>query len=391
MKVRLMADLDLHGKKVVVREDLNVPIKNGTITSDARITASLPTIQQALDKGAALILLSHLGRPEEGVFADEFSLAPVAARLSEMLGKPVSLVSDYLDGVDVKPGEVVLCENIRFMKGENKNKPELAAKLAALGDVYVMDAFATAHRANASTEGALRQAKTACCGPLMARELDALTRILESPAHPLLAIIGGSKVSTKLTVLENLVQRVDRLIVGGGIANTFLAAAGFAVGKSLMEADLIPDATRIMAAAKARGAEVPLPVDVVVAAEMSENAPVRTCAVTDVAAHEMILDIGPKTAEQLAGIIAGAGTIVWNGPVGAFEIDAFGKGTQVVAEAVAKATAFSVIGGGDSIAAVEKYGVDDKIDYISTAGGAFLEMLEGKELPAVVALVDRAE
>ena len=391
MKVRLMADLDLQGKKVVVREDLNVPIKNGTITSDARITASLPTIQQALDKGAALILLSHLGRPEEGVFADEFSLAPVAARLSEMLGKSVPLVSDYLDGVDVKPGEVVLCENIRFMKGENKNKPELSAQLSALGDVYVMDAFATAHRANASTEGALRQAKIACCGPLMARELDALTRILESPAHPLLAIIGGSKVSTKLTVLENLVQKVDRLIVGGGIANTFLAAAGFAVGKSLMEADLVADAKRIMAAAKERGAEVPLPVDVVVAPEMSESAPVRVCAVTDVAAHEMILDVGPKTAEQLAGIIAGAGTIVWNGPVGAFEIDAFGKGTQVVAEAVAKAAAFSVIGGGDSIAAVEKYGVDDKINYISTAGGAFLEMLEGKELPAVVALVDRAE
>jgi len=391
MKVRLMTDVDLKGKKVVSREDLNVPVKNGKVTSDARIIASLPAIRQALDGGAAVILLSHLGRPEEGVYAEEFSLAPVAARLSELLGQNVSLVKDYLDGVDVKPGTVVLCENIRFQKGEGKNNPELAAKLAALGDVYVMDAFATAHRANASTEGAIRKANIACCGPLMAQELDALTRILEQPAHPLLAIIGGSKVSTKLTVLDNLVNKVDQLIVGGGIANTFLAAAGHNVGKSLMEADLVPDAKRIMEAAKARGAEVPLPVDVVVATELSETAPARICAVTDVKSEEMILDVGPKTAEQFAAIIAAAGTIVWNGPVGAFEIDAFGQGTKAVAEAVAAARAFSVIGGGDSIAAVEKYKVDDKINYISTAGGAFLEMLEGKELPAVAALEARAD
>ncbi len=390
MNVRLMTDVDLKGRKVVVREDLNVPVKNGAITSDARITASLPTIRLALDNGAALILLSHLGRPEEGVFAEEFSLAPVAARLSDLLGFEVPLVRDYLDGVDVQPGKAVLCENVRFLKGEKKNNPELAARLAALGDVYVMDAFATAHRANASTEGAIRQAKIACCGPLMARELDALTRILEDPAHPLLAIIGGSKVSTKLTVLENLVKKVDRLIVGGGIANTFLAAAGVKVGTSLMEADLVAEAGRIMEIAKERGAEVPLPVDVVVAPEMSADAPVRVCAVSEVGPGEMILDIGPKTAAIFAEAIAGAGTIVWNGPVGAFEIDAFGQGTRAVAEAVARARAFSVIGGGDSIAAVEKYGVADTIDYISTAGGAFLEMLEGRELPAVAALEARA-
>ena len=390
MNVKLMTDMDLKGKKVVLREDLNVPLKNGKVTSDARLTASLPAIRCALDKGAAVIILSHLGRPEEGVFADEFSLAPVADRLSELLGAPVPLVTDYLDGVDVKPGNAVLCENIRFQKGENKNKPELSAKLAELGDVYVMDAFATAHRANASTEGAIRLAPVACCGPLMAQELDALSRILEKPAHPLLAIIGGSKVSTKLTVLDNLLPRVDRMIVGGGIANTFLAAAGYPVGKSLMEADLVPEATRIMAAAKARNAAIPLPVDVVVAPELSDTAPVRVCPVADVRPDEMILDIGPETAAQLAAIIAQAGTIVWNGPVGAFETDAFGNGTKAIAHAVADATGFSVLGGGDSIAAVEKYGVDEKIDYISTAGGAFLEMLEGKELPAVAALQARA-
>ena len=390
MNVRLMTDVDLKGKKVVLREDLNVPLKNGVVTSDARLKAALSAIQHALGKGAAVILLSHLGRPDEGVFAEEFSLAPVAKRLSELLGVSVPLVSDYLNGVAVNPGQVVLCENIRFQPGENKNKPELSAKLAALGDVYVMDAFATAHRANASTEGAIRQAKVACCGPLMAQELDALSRILERPAHPLLAIIGGSKVSTKLTVLDNLSKRVDRMIVGGGIANTFLAAAGRNVGNSLMEADLVPEAKRIMADAKARGADIPLPVDVVVAPELREGAPTRVCPVADVKADEMILDIGPETAKLFADIIAQAGTIVWNGPVGAFEIDAFGQGTQTVAKAVAQAKGFSVLGGGDSIAAVEKYGVDDRINYISTAGGAFLEMLEGKELPAVVALQARA-
>jgi phosphoglycerate kinase len=314
----------------------------------------------------------------------------VAKRLGELLGAPVPLVADYVGGVDVKPGHVVLCENIRFQHGENKNKPDLSAKLAALGDIYVMDAFATAHRANASTEGAVRQAKVACCGPLMAQELDALSRILEHPAHPLLAIIGGSKVSTKLTVLDNLNKRVDRMIVGGGIANTFLAAAGYDVGKSLMEADLVPEARRIMAEAKARSADIPLPVDVVVAPELREGAPTRICAVDAVKAEDMILDVGPRPAELFADIIAQAGTIVWNGPVGAFEIDAFGQGTKAVAQAVAKAKGFSVLGGGDSIAAVEKYGVDKQIDYISTAGGAFLEMLEGKELPAVAALQARA-
>ena len=391
MNVRLMTDIDLKGQKVVLREDLNVPVKNGQITSDARIRAALPAIRYALEKGAALIVLSHLGRPEEGVFDETASLAPVAARLSELLGMPVPLVSNYLNGVDVKPGKVVLCENVRFLKGENKNNPDLAAKLAALGDVYVMDAFATAHRANASTEGAIRLAKTACTGPLMAKELDALTRILLKPAKPLLAIIGGSKVSTKLQVLENLGTKVDQMIVGGGIANTFLAAMGYEVGVSLMEADLVDNAKRIMQAAKERGADIPLPVDVVVAPALSADAPWRVCGVTEVGPRDMILDIGPKTAEFFAERIAKAGSVVWNGPVGAFEIDAFGQGTRAIAMAVAESPAFSVLGGGDSIAAVEKYGVADKIDYISTAGGAFLEVLEGKELPAIAALEARAK
>lgn len=391
MNVRLMTDIDLKGQKVVLREDLNVPVKNGQITSDARIRAALPAIRYALEKGAALIVLSHLGRPEEGVFDETASLAPVAARLSELLGMPVPLVSNYLNGVDVKPGKVVLCENVRFLKGENKNNPDLAAKLAALGDVYVMDAFATAHRANASTEGAIRLAKTACTGPLMAQELDALTRILLKPAKPLLAIIGGSKVSTKLQVLENLGTKVDQMIVGGGIANTFLAAMGYEVGVSLMEADLVDAAKRIMQAAKERGADIPLPIDVVVAPALSADAPWRVCGVTEVGPRDMILDIGPKTAEFFAERIAKAGSVVWNGPVGAFEIDAFGQGTRAIAMAVAESPAFSVLGGGDSIAAVEKYGVADKIDYISTAGGAFLEVLEGKELPAIAALEARAK
>jgi phosphoglycerate kinase len=390
MKVQLMTDVDLRGKKVVLREDLNVPLKNGIITSEARITAALQAIRYGLAQGAAIVVLSHLGRPKEGAYAEEFSLAPVAARLGELLGKPVPLLGDYVDGVDVRPGDVVLCENLRFQPGENANSPELSARLAALGDVYVMDAFATAHRANASTEGAVRLAKTACCGPLMAAELDALSRILERPAKPLLAVIGGSKVSTKLLMLDNLTRRVDRMIVGGGIANTFLAATGHVVGRSLMESDLIPDAKRIMEAAKARGVDIPLPFDVVVASECSPAAPARVCAVDEVGADDMILDVGPETAARFASVIAGAGTIVWNGPVGAFEIDAFGEGTRVVAEAIAAAPGFSVIGGGDSIAASEKYGVADKMDYISTAGGAFLEMLEGRELPAVAALIARA-
>ncbi len=390
MNVKVMKDIDFNGKRVVLREDLNVPVKNGVITSDKRITASLPAIKHVIDNGGSAIVLSHLGRPTEGEYDEAFTLAPVAVKLSELLGQKVRLEKDYVNGVEIAQGEVVLCENIRFQKGEKKNDPELAKKLADLGDIYVMDAFATAHRANASTEGAIHQAKVACVGPLMEQELNAITKILEKPASPLLAIIGGSKVSTKLTVLENLSTKVDKMIVGGGIANTFLAAAGYNVGKSLMEADLVEASKNIMASAKAKGSEIPLPVDVVVAKEFSENAASRICLVNEVADDEMILDVGPKTAELFAEIIEKSGTIIWNGPVGAFEIDAFGEGTKAVALAVAKASAFSVIGGGDSIAAVEKYNVASQIDYISTAGGAFLEVLEGKELPAVAALKARA-
>lgn len=390
MTIRLMADLDLAGKTVVLREDLNVPIKEGRITSDKRIRAALPSIRLALEKGAGVVLLSHLGRPEEGVFDAEASLAPLAVRLEELLGRPVRFESDCLGGFTTRPGDVVLCENVRFLKGEKKNTPELSKKLAQIGDIYVMDAFATAHRAQASTEGALREAAVACAGPLMAAELEALTRILEKPKPPLLAIIGGSKVSTKLMVLDNLAKRVDKLIVGGGIANTFLKAAGYAIGKSLHEPDLVADAARIMAEATARGASIPLPVDVVVGPAFAPDAPATVRKVADVGPDEMILDIGPETSAQYAATIATAGTVVWNGPVGAFELDQFGQGTRAVAEAVARSDAYSVAGGGDSIAALEKYGCIDKIDYVSTAGGAFLEMLEGKDLPAVAALRARA-
>ncbi len=386
-----MSDLDLKGKTVVFREDLNVPVKEGRITSDKRIRAAIPSLRMALDKGAGIIVLSHLGRPEEGVFSEEASLAPVAVRLEELLGIPVRLVRDYLDGVTVQPGECVLCENVRFLKGEKKNNEELARKLAALGDVYVMDAFATAHRAQASTDGAIRFAKVACAGLLMAAELEAVTRILHAPAHPLLAIIGGSKVSTKLEVLENLSRRVDQLVVGGGIANTFLKAAGYEIGKSLCEPDLVEAAGRIMAEAKVRGAEIPLPVDVVVGPAFDEKASATVLPVDGVRPDDMILDIGPDTATAYAALIAKAGTVVWNGPVGAFEIDQFGKGTQAVARAAAETTGYTVTGGGDSIAALEKYGYSDKINYISTAGGAFLEVLEGKTLPAIAALEARAD
>ena len=373
MNVRLMSDLDLQGKTVVFREDLNVPVKEGKITSDKRIRAAIPSLRFALDKGAGIIVLSHLGRPEEGVYSEEASLAPVAKRLEELLGVPVRLEKDYLDGVSVKPGECVLCE-------------EVARKLAALGDVYVMDAFATAHRAQASTEGAIRFAKVACVGLLMAAELEAVTRILHAPKHPLLAIIGGSKVSTKLEVLNNLSKRVDKLIVGGGIANTFLKAAGYEVGKSLYEPDLVESAAKIMEEAKGRGAAIPLPVDVVVGPALEEHAPATVLKVEEVRPDDMILDIGPATAAMYAQIIAEAGTVVWNGPVGAFEIDQFGKGTEAIAKAVAETSAYTVTGGGDSIAALEKYGYASQVDYISTAGGAFLEVLEGKTLPAVAAL-----
>lgn len=386
MNVPLMSDVDVAGKKVVLREDLNVPLKDGRISSDKRIRAALAGIRFALDKGAAVIVLSHLGRPTEGTFDPQASLAPVAKRLSELLNMPVPLVSDYLDGVDVKPGQCVLCENVRFLKGEKKNDAALARKLAALGDIYVMDAFATAHRAQASTEGALRFARQACAGPLMAAELEAVTRILHNPAHPLLAVIGGSKVSTKLLVLDNLSKRVDRLIVGGGIANTFLKAAGYEIGKSLYEPELEADAQRIMKEAAERGVNIPLPVDVVTGPALEADAPAVVRAVNDVRPEEMILDIGPETAKQYAQIIAESGTVVWNGPVGAFELDQFGQGTKAVAEAIAACAGYTVAGGGDSIAALEKYGCIGKVDYVSTAGGAFLEILEGKTLPAVAAL-----
>ncbi len=390
MRVRLLSDMDLKDRTVVFREDLNVPIKDGHIGSDKRIRAALPSLKYALDHGAAVIVLSHLGRPEEGVFSPENSLAPVAVRLGELLGMSVPLISEYLDGVSVAPGQCVLCENVRFLKGEKKNDPELSARLAALGDIYVMDAFATAHRAQASTEGAIRQAKTACAGLLMAAELEAATRILDAPAPPLLAVIGGSKVSTKLEVLHNLLHRVDQLIVGGGIANTFLKASGFEVGSSLHEPDLLEAAAKIMADARARGTSIPLPSDVVTgsAPDASSRAEIRN--VNAVRADEMILDIGPQTAMTFARLIAEAGTIVWNGPVGAFEIDQFGEGTRAIARAMAETTAYTVVGGGDSIAALEKYGFANKMNYISTAGGAFLEMLEGKTLPAVAALEAQA-
>ncbi len=389
MSILRMTDLDLAGKRVLIREDLNVPLKDGKITATQRLDAALPTIKQARDAGARVMVLSHLGRPKEGVFEESESLRPVADWLGHALGKPVRLVRDYLGGVDVAPGEVVLLENCRMNVGEGKDAPELSAKYAALCDIYVMDAFGTAHRAQASTHGAIRAAKAACGGPLLMAELDALAKALENPARPLLAIVAGSKVSTKLALLESLIAKVDQLIVGGGIANTFIAASGFNVGKSLVETDLIPTARKIMAAAKARGAEVPVPTDVVVAPEFAATAPATVKKVEAVVSGDMILDIGPDTAARYAALIAKSGTVVWNGPVGVFEFDAFGKGTEILARAIAASTAFSIAGGGDTIAAVEKYGVEKAISYISTGGGAFLEFLEGKELPAVAALKAR--
>jgi phosphoglycerate kinase len=385
-----MADLDLRGKRVLVREDLNVPVHDGVVTSDARIRAALPTLRAALAGGARLMILSHLGRPEEGVPAAEFSLAPVAARLSELLGRKVPLVTDWLDGVEVAPGEAVLCENVRFNKGEKKDNEALSRKMAALCDVYVMDAFGTAHRAEASTHGVARFAPVACAGPLLVNELVALETALEKPARPLVAIVAGSKVSTKLTVLESLLGKVDKLIVGGGIANTFLAAAGLPVGKSLHEAEMLDIARKLAADAAARGAEIPIPSDVVVAKAFSAQAEADVKAVADVAADDLILDIGPDTAERLAKILETAGTIVWNGPVGVFEFDQFGEGTKALAQAIARSKAFSLAGGGDTLAAIEKYGVEEGISYISTGGGAFLEFVEGKVLPAVDLLQRRA-
>ena len=389
MTIVRMSDLDLRGQRVLIREDLNVPVEDGRITSETRILAALPTLRLALEKGAAVMVMSHLGRPKEGHWSEADSLAPVARRLGELLGRQVPLLRDWIDGVEVAPGELVLLENCRMNVGEGKDDETLARKYAALCDVYVMDAFGTAHRAQASTHGAIRFAKVAAGGPLLMAELDALAKALGQPARPLLAIVAGSKVSTKLTLLESLVGKVDQLIVGGGIANTFIAAAGHGVGTSLYEPDLVETARTIIAAAKARGAAVPVPVDVVVAPAFSADAPATVKAVDAVGDEEMILDIGPATAKTYAAMIAGAGTVVWNGPVGVFEFDAFGKGTEVLAHAIADSHAFSIAGGGDTLAAIEKYGVADRVSYISTGGGAFLEFLEGRELPAVAALEAR--
>lgn len=394
MTVIKMADLDLAGKRVLIREDLNVPVKNGKVTSAARIEASLPTIRLALEKGAAVMVCSHLGRPVEGEFSEENSMKPVAEYLSQALGRTVPLVQDYLNGVEVKPGEVVLFENVRFNKGEKKNADELTQKYAALCDVFVMDAFGTAHRAEGSTHGVAKFAKVACAGPLLAAELDALGKALKTPARPMVAIVAGSKVSTKLDVLTSLSDLCDQLIVGGGIANTFLAAAGFNVGKSLCEHDLIDTAKVIAAKVK-----VPLPVDVVVAEVKGpiedfmafvNGADAVVKNVEDVGDNDMILDVGPKTAAQFADMLKASKTILWNGPVGVFEVDKFGKGTEVLSHAIADSAAFSIAGGGDTLAAIDKYGVSEKISYISTGGGAFLEFVEGKKLPAVVALEEAA-
>jgi phosphoglycerate kinase len=385
-----MTDLDLRGKRVLIREDLNVPVQNQQVTSDARIRASLPTIEIARRAEARVLVMSHLGRPDEGIYDAEFSLAPVAARLSELLGVKVRLLRDWLDGVECGPGEVVLLENVRFNEGEKSNSDELARRMAALCDVYVMDAFATAHRAEASTHGVAKFAPVACAGPLLTSELEALEKALGAPKRPLVAIVGGSKVSTKLTVLENLLGKVDRLIVGGGIANTFLAAAGHPIGKSLHEAEMIGVARELLARSSDARVEIPLPTDVVVAKEFAASAEADVKDVGEVEASDMILDIGPDTADNFAGALKGAGTVVWNGPVGVFEFDQFGEGTRVIAQAVASSAAFSIAGGGDTIAAIEKYGVGEDISYISTAGGAFLEFLEGKKLPAVDVLERRA-
>ena len=388
MPVKKLADLDCGGKTVVIREDLNVPMKEGRITNDKRIRAALPTIGMALDKGAGVIVLSHLGRPTEGQYEEQFSLKPVAARLGELLGRDVPLVRDPAEA-KATPGQCVLLENVRFLKGEKKNDPALSAQLAGLGDIYVMDAFGAAHRAHASTEGAVRQAKVACAGPLMVAELAAFAKVLDNPARPLAAVIGGSKVSTKLGLLDNLLAKVDSLVVGGGIANTFLAAAGYGVGTSLCERDLIPEAKKIMETARVAGKNLPLPVDVVTARELAPGQKATVHAVGDVPADEMILDIGPKTVALYEALLAKAATVVWNGPVGAFETEPFGAGTKALAEALAASKAFVVVGGGDSVAAVESYGLADKMGYISTGGGASLELLEGKVLPSVAALEDR--
>ncbi len=390
MPIIKMTDLDLAGKRVLIREDLNVPIKAGKVTSDKRIRASMPTIEHAMQAGAKVILMSHVGRPTEGEYDEPFSLRPVADHISGLLGKEVRLIKEYLgQDLNIADGEVVLLENVRFNMGEKKNDETLAKAYAALCDVYVMDAFGTAHRAQASTHGAGQFAPVACAGPLLAGELDALGKALDNPTRPMTAIVGGSKVSTKLTVLDALSNIVDQLIPGGGIANTFIAAEGHNVGKSLYEPDLIPEAKRLMAAAKAKGGEIPVPTDVVVGKRFSESAEAVVKRVEDVEDDDMIFDIGPDTTARYAEMMQTSGTVVWNGPVGVFEFDQFGEGTRVLGEAIAASNAFSIAGGGDTLAAVDKYGIADQISYISTGGGAFLEFLEGKELPAVAMLEAR--
>src|ERR1700732_4749351 len=390
LKITKMSSLDLRDKRVLIREDLNVPIQGGSVSSDARIRAALPTIQAALNAKARVLVMSHLGRPEEGKYAEEFSLPPVAKRLAQLLGVPVKLQKDWLDGVDVRPGEVVLLENVRFNKGEKKDADDLAQKMAALCDIYVMDAFGTAHRAEASTHGVAKYAPVACAGPLLVSELSALETALEKPARPLLAIVAGSKVSTKLTVLESLLGKVDQMIVGGGITNTFLAALGFNVGKSLYEPAMLDICKRLLEQSAKRGIVIPMPTDVVVATQFSAKAEADVKPIGAVSDDEMILDIGPDSAEAMSALIASAGTILWNGPVGVFEFEQFGEGNRTLAKAIARSKAFSLAGGGDTLAAIEKYGIEDSISYISTGGGAFLEFVEGKKLPAVEILERRA-
>ncbi len=390
MSVIKMTDLDLRGKRVVIRQDLNVPVKDGVITSDQRIKASLPAIRFCIDAGARLMIMSHLGRPAEGEFEARYSLQPVADYLTNSLGREIRLVSDYLHNApDISDGDVVLLENVRFNKGEKANDEVLSQQYAGLCDVYVMDAFGTAHRAQASTHGAGTFADIACAGPLLAGEFDALAKALDNPKRPMVAIVGGSKVSTKLTVLESLSKIVDQLIPGGGIANTFIAAAGYNVGKSLVEVDLIPEAKRLIEQAQAEGKEIPVPTDVVCGKEFSEQAEAVIKSVSDVADDDMIFDIGPITAARFAEILQQSATVVWNGPVGVFEFDQFGEGTRTLALAIAASNAFSIAGGGDTLAAVDKYGIADQVSYISTGGGAFLEFLEGKQLPAVTMLEQR--
>jgi phosphoglycerate kinase len=390
MPILKMSDCNLRNKRVLIREDFNVPLKNGNITSDIRIRAALPTIKAALKAGAKVILMSHLGRPTQEVYEEAYSLAPVAKVLSTLLKIEVPLISDWIDGVEMGDASVVLLENVRFNHGETENNVELSKKMASLCDVFVMDAFATAHRAESSTHGIIKFAKEACAGPLLLTELAALNKILEKPAHPIVAIIGGSKVSTKLSLLDSLVKKVDTLIIGGGIANTFLAAEGYTVGRSLYEPDLIDEAERLTLTAKKHGAVIPLPVDVVVAERFAPDVESYVRLASQVEDKEKIFDIGPDTIKQLVGMVKKAKTILWNGPIGAFEIDAFSKGTQAIAKAITESKAFKVAGGGDTIAAIEKYHIGNKMDYISTGGGAFLTVLEDKPLPAIVALEEKS-